>query len=97
MLKNFIIFFIVSIVAILFAGFFIKVDFTSAYGVGLIIGYWLITGGLAIFITYLPAGIFWLIKRKRMPGTYGLLWVSWLFLYALVFVAMYLSSLEKAV
>lgn len=78
-----------------FTGIALDVDFKSHFGIGLIIGYWIFAGGIALLISHIPAGIYWFIKRKRMPGVLGILWVCWAVLAVLCFIGNYLSGIEQ--
>lgn len=52
-------------------------------GIGYVIGSALGTVGIAIVISLIPAGMYWLLKRKRMPGLNITIWVLWCLIAAL--------------
>lgn len=49
----------------------------SSMGVGYVVGSALGAVGIAIIISLIPAGFFWLVKRKRMPYLDITIWVLW--------------------
>ena len=87
-------FLVASIAVAILTGVSLDVDLRSHFGVGVLIGYWLFAGGIALAISHIPAAIYWLVKRKRMPGVIGMLWVSWAILAVLCFVGSYVRSLK---
>lgn len=38
----------------------------------------LVSLAFAIVLAWIPAGIYWLLKRKRMPGLVALAWTLWI-------------------
>ncbi|MFL0801188.1 MAG: hypothetical protein K6L80_12105 [Agarilytica sp.] len=50
---------------------------SSAAGIGFVIGMAAGTVGIAAILAFIPAGIYWLFKRKRMPGLNITIWVLW--------------------
>jgi hypothetical protein len=93
-LKNYILFFIVSIIVAIYTGIALRVDFKSYFGIGLTIGYWIFAGGIALLLTHLTAAIYWYVKRKRMPGVFGILWISWALLAVFCFIGNNVNRLE---
>lgn len=53
------------------------VNISGFAGIGYIVGSALAAVGIAIVIALIPAGIYWVIKRKRMPGLATTIWVLW--------------------
>lgn len=45
--------------------------------IGYIIGMALGIVGLSIVVSLIPAGVYWLFKRRRMPGLTLLIWSLW--------------------
>lgn len=49
----------------------------SFVGMGTVIGMAAAAVGLAIIIALIPAAIYWVFKRKRMPGLNITIWILW--------------------
>jgi hypothetical protein len=59
------------------------VNISGSAGIGYLVGSALTTVGIAIIVSLIPAGIYWLIKRKRMPGLNITIWVLWVLIAVL--------------
>ena len=92
---NSIILFVVSVVVAILEAFILKVDLKSSYGVGITIGLWLFGAVPASLITSVPSGIYYYFKRKRMPGLYAILYLSWIIFATMGFIGNYVSTLNK--
>ena len=95
MKKTLIIFCAVSVTLAFGQAFVLNVDLKNAFGVGLLIGLWLFSGGIALVISSIVAGTYWLIMRKLIPGYAIVLWVTYIIFGVLGFVGNYVSLIEK--
>ncbi|HEX7964430.1 MAG TPA: hypothetical protein VF651_01825 [Gammaproteobacteria bacterium] len=50
---------------------------TSAAGIGYVLGAALMPVLIAFVLVGIPAGIYWLVKRKPMPGLTLAIWAVW--------------------
>lgn len=64
---------LVSAVSVIFLG----VNVISPEGIVIVVARALGNVGLAVVVALIPAGIYWLFKRKRMPGLTVAIWVLW--------------------
>lgn len=64
---------------------------TSAAGIGAVIAAALMPVLVAFVLVGIPAGIYWLIKRKPMPGMTVATWVVWGLVNVLVIVGKLMS------
>jgi hypothetical protein len=92
---NIIILFFVSVAAAILAAFVLKIDLRGGFGVGLTIGLWLFAVGAAAIITSASSGIYYFFKRKRMPGLFVVLWLSWIICASYGFIGYYNSPWNK--
>ena len=53
------------------------VNVLSAAGIGVVVGNALGTVAIAVIIALIPVGIYWLFKRKPMPGLNIVIWSLW--------------------
>ena len=74
---------VLSLLLSVVCAFFLGVDLTTSQGIGWVIGYGIGTILIALILCGIPAGIFWLIKRKRMPKFNVSVWVVWALIFAL--------------
>ena len=49
----------------------------EAGSIGVILGSASATVGIAIILSFIPAVVYWLFKRKRMPGLNITIWLLW--------------------
>lgn len=68
---------LVSILFGVISSMLLGVNITSSAGIGYVFGRGLGTVGLAVIIALIPAGIYWLFKRKQMPGLTITIWALW--------------------
>ena len=52
-------------------------NIAGAAGIGYVVGMALGSVGIAVILVGIPAGIYWLFARKRMPGLTISIWVLW--------------------
>jgi hypothetical protein len=77
MSKNVIFLVIAALVMAVVSGLLLKQNLSSPAGIGYVVGSTAATIGFAVILAAIPAGIYWLFKRKRMPGFNGTIWVLW--------------------
>lgn len=86
MSKNILFLIIAALVMSVFSGVLLEQNLYSSAGMGFIIGSAAAAIGFAVILAAIPIGIYWLFKRKRMPGLNGTIWVLW-FLISLLSLA----------
>lgn len=77
MLKQFTILFIASITLSVVSAVLSGFNPASPEGLGFITGGVLGPVMAAVILASIPAGIYWLFKRKRMPGFMIVIWAIW--------------------
>ena len=77
MSKNIGLLLVSALVFAMISALILGVNISGSAGVGYVIGSALAAVGVAIIISLIPAGIYWLIKRKRMPGLNITIWILW--------------------
>ena len=68
---------------------FLGIRVSSPAGIGWVVGYSLGLILISIILCGIPAGIYWLLKRKKMPGFAISIWIVW----GLVFVMATLGNM----
>jgi len=77
MSKNVFFLVIAALLMAVVSGILLEQNLSSPAGMGYIVGSAAATIGFAVILAAIPAGIYWLFKRKRMPGINGTIWALW--------------------
>ncbi|HEU5134595.1 MAG TPA: hypothetical protein VFU13_05565 [Steroidobacteraceae bacterium] len=77
MSRNLLILIAVALVTSAIPWYIVGVDLLTGEGAALILVLALAIIGLAFVLALVPAGIYWLIKRRRMPHLSVVVWVFW--------------------
>jgi hypothetical protein len=91
MSKSLIALLVAALVVAVVTGLLAGVNPTSAAGMGYVLASALTGIAIAFVLVGIPAGIYWLIKRKPLPGMTIAIWVVW----ALVQVLLFAGSLMR--
>jgi hypothetical protein len=85
MSKSLIILLIAALVVAVVLAMLTGINPMSAAGAGYVLGSALTSVAIAFVLVGIPAGIYWLIKRKPMPGMTIAIWVVWILVELLSF------------
>ena len=77
MSKSFIGLLVAALVVAVVTAFLSGVNPASAAGIGYVLASALTGVAIAVVLVGIPAGIYWLIKRKPMPGMTLTIWIVW--------------------
>ncbi len=77
MSKNIIFLLVAAIVVATISAVILGLNIFSVAGAGYVVGTAVGAVGIAIILTFVPAGTYWLFKRKRMPGFNITIWILW--------------------
>lgn len=83
MSKNLALLLVASLIAAVISAVILGENLSGAMGAGYVVGSALVTVAAAVIIAAIPAGIYWLVKRRRMPGLNAAIWVAWVLIFAL--------------
>jgi hypothetical protein len=54
------------------------IDFFSAAGSGFVLGRATVDYAITILVAMIPAGIYWLVRRRQMPRLSVVIWSVWI-------------------
>jgi hypothetical protein len=77
MFKNIASLAVASLVVAAISAHILGYGITRPEEIGFVIGMALASVGIAVILVGIPAGIYWLFKRKLMPGFSVAIWVIW--------------------
>ena len=71
------------ILSALVGGILMGVNIWSSHGIGWVIGYGFGSILFSIVLCGIPASIYWIIKRNKMPGFDVAIWVVWVLIFVI--------------
>lgn len=77
MSKNYIFLVLAALAMAVISAMLAQQNLFSLDGMGYVVGSAAAAIGIAVVVAAIPAGVYWLVKRKRMPGLSATIWVLW--------------------